>query len=42
MSFFAEDCVLEMPRGNQPWGTRYEGKRQVREGLASRLQEGVA
>lgn len=37
MSFFVEDCVLEMPRGNQPWGTRYEGKRQVREGLASRL-----
>ena len=22
MSFFSPDCVLEMPRGHEPWGTR--------------------
>ena len=37
MEFFAEDCVLEMPRGPHPWGQRYEGKSQVREGLATRF-----
>lgn len=37
MDFFAEDCVLEMPRGPDPWGTRYTGKQQVREGLQSRF-----
>jgi steroid delta-isomerase-like uncharacterized protein len=37
MSFFAEDCVLEMPRGPQPWGTRMTGKAAVREGLRSRF-----
>ena len=26
MSFFAEDCSLDMPRGNAPWGARYVGK----------------
>ena len=26
MSYFADDCVLEMPRGSQPWGARSEGK----------------
>jgi ketosteroid isomerase-like protein len=40
MSHFAEDCVLEMPRGSDPWGKRYVGKQQVREGLATRF-EGV-
>jgi ketosteroid isomerase-like protein len=30
MSFFAEDCVLEMPRGPEPWGTRYVGSAAVR------------
>jgi ketosteroid isomerase-like protein len=25
MAFFADDCVLEMPRGAEPWGTRCEG-----------------
>jgi steroid delta-isomerase-like uncharacterized protein len=38
MSFFADDCVLEMPRGPEPWGQRYEGKAEVRKGLASRLE----
>jgi len=37
MGFFAEDCILEMPRGPDPWGRRLEGRQQVREGLASRL-----
>ena len=37
MSFFAEDCVLEMPRGPAPGGRRLVGKQQVREGIQSRL-----
>lgn len=37
MSFFADDCVLETPRGEHPWGTRFEGRDQVREGLAQRF-----
>jgi hypothetical protein len=24
MSFFTDDCVLEMPRGPHPWGRRFE------------------
>jgi steroid delta-isomerase-like uncharacterized protein len=38
MSFFADDCVLEMPRGPEPYGQRYEGKINVRRALASRLE----
>jgi ketosteroid isomerase-like protein len=38
MSFFADNCVLEMPKGPAPWGTRYQGKPAVRKGLASRLE----
>jgi ketosteroid isomerase-like protein len=38
MAFFAEDCVLEMPRGPHPWGDRFEGKEQVREALTSRFE----
>jgi ketosteroid isomerase-like protein len=37
MSFFTDDCVLEMPRGPEPWGRRLAGREQVREGLASRF-----
>ncbi|HAF08558.1 MAG TPA: nuclear transport factor 2 family protein [Chloroflexi bacterium] len=37
MSFFADDCVLEMPRGRDPWGTRYVGKSAARDGLATRF-----
>jgi ketosteroid isomerase-like protein len=37
MSFFAEDCILQMPRGSDPCGHRYEGKAAVREGLATRF-----
>jgi ketosteroid isomerase-like protein len=38
MSFFADDCILEMPRGPDPWGRRLEGRERVREGLASRFE----
>jgi len=38
MAFFAEDCVFDMPRGPKPWGQRYIGKAQVREGLATRFE----
>jgi ketosteroid isomerase-like protein len=38
MTFFADDCVLEMPRGSNPWGSRFEGKRNVREALATRFE----
>jgi steroid delta-isomerase-like uncharacterized protein len=37
MTFFADDCVLEMPRGPHPWGARFEGRQAVRQGLASRF-----
>jgi len=37
MAFFADDCVLEMPRGPAPGGLRLVGKQQVREGIQSRL-----
>ncbi len=37
MEFFAEDCTMDLPRGSSPWGTRYIGKAQVREGIASRF-----
>jgi ketosteroid isomerase-like protein len=36
-ALFAEDCVLEMPRGSHPWGSRFQGKGAVREALASRF-----
>ena len=38
MAFFADDCVLEMPRGSNPWGSRFEGKRNVRDALATRFE----
>ena len=37
MSFFIDDCVLEMPRGPHPWGNRFSGRDAVREGLAQRF-----
>jgi len=37
MSFFADDCVLETPRGRDPWGTRFSGRAAVRDGLAQRF-----
>jgi len=38
MEFFVEDCVLEMPRGTDPWGTRFSGRAAVREGLEQRFR----
>jgi ketosteroid isomerase-like protein len=37
MTFFADDCVLETPRGGEPWGTRFVGREEVRRGLAQRF-----
>ena len=37
MSFFAEECVLDMPRGPGPGGRRLVGRERVREGIQSRL-----
>jgi ketosteroid isomerase-like protein len=37
MGFFAEDCVLDMPRGSEPWGARHKGFGPVRQGLQSRF-----
>ena len=37
MSFFADDCVMEMPRGAGPGGRRLVGKQEVREGIQSRF-----
>jgi ketosteroid isomerase-like protein len=38
LAFFAEDAVFESPRGPHPWGTRFEGKGAVRDGLAARFE----
>jgi ketosteroid isomerase-like protein len=38
MSFFANECSLDMPRGSEPHGTRVEGKQGVREALLGRLR----
>ena len=37
MAFFDEDCVLEMPRGPDPWGSRHRGFAAVRTALQSRF-----
>ena len=38
LSFFAEECVMDLPRGSNPWGRRTEGKEQVRDGCISRFK----
>ncbi|HEX7040871.1 MAG TPA: nuclear transport factor 2 family protein [Trueperaceae bacterium] len=38
MGYFADDCVLYMPRGAGPRGDRYSGKAAVRAGLAQRFE----
>lgn len=38
MSHFAEDCVLEAPRGPDRCGRRFAGKAEVRSGLAARFE----
>lgn len=37
MTYFADDCVFDMPRGKDPWGQRHSGKAAVRAGLATRF-----
>jgi ketosteroid isomerase-like protein len=37
MSFFTDDCVLDMPRGPEPGGRRLVGKQEVRKGIQSRF-----
>ena len=37
MEFFSDDATFDMPRGDQPWGTRFTGKNEVRKGLATRF-----
>jgi ketosteroid isomerase-like protein len=37
MSFFTEDCVMDMPRGPAPGGRRLLGKQQVRQGIQARF-----
>jgi ketosteroid isomerase-like protein len=37
MTYFADDAVFESPRGANPWGTRFVGRDQVREGFAARF-----
>jgi ketosteroid isomerase-like protein len=38
LSYFAEDCIFESPRGRDPWGQRFEGVEQVRRGLEARFE----
>ena len=38
MEFFCDDCSLDMPRGPEPWGQRFNGKAAVREAIAARFK----
>ena len=38
MAVFADDCVLEMPRGSEPWGSRFSGRENVRQAIAGRFR----
>jgi ketosteroid isomerase-like protein len=38
MAYFADDSSLDMPRGKEPWGTRFLGRDAVRRGLAMRFE----
>ena len=37
MAHFADDAVFDGPRGVDPWGTRFVGADQIREGFAARF-----
>ena len=37
MSFFADDCVFETPKGPSPFGRRLVGLDEVRNGVAARF-----
>jgi ketosteroid isomerase-like protein len=38
LEFFADDAVMEMPRGPEPWGTRFSGKEEIGRGVTARFQ----
>ena len=38
IEYFTDDCSFDFPRGPKPWGQRFVGKAQVREGLAARFK----
>ena len=38
LSFFADDCIMDLPRGHDPWGRRTVGKDKVRQGCVSRFK----
>ncbi len=38
MALFADDCVFESPRGPDPWGRRFIGKAEARDGLGARFR----
>jgi ketosteroid isomerase-like protein len=38
LEHFVPNCVLETPRGPDPWGRRFDGIDEVRHGLAARLE----
>lgn len=38
MTYFDNDCSLDMPRGPEPHGSRYTGLDNVRRGLLTRFQ----
>ena len=38
MEYFADDCVLYLPRGSSPRGSCFAGKAEVRKGLATRFE----
>ncbi|TFB82990.1 MULTISPECIES: nuclear transport factor 2 family protein [Cryobacterium] len=38
MGYFANDCVVSMPRGTPPRGDQYVGKDEVRASLAKRFE----
>ena len=37
MIHFADDAIFESPRGKDPWGTRFVGFAEVRDGFAGRF-----
>lgn len=39
IELFTEDCVFESSRGPDPWGRRFAGREQVREGIAGRFRD---
>jgi ketosteroid isomerase-like protein len=38
MTYFDDDCSLDMPRGSEPHGSRYTGSDNVRRGLLTRFE----